>query len=75
MVRFTVPHLGEHVIDNMTVTGPCSDIILQMANLFLAEYNGPDDERDLHFAKYIIRFGYGQGEILEYRSTPPASRH
>jgi len=75
MVRFTVHHLGEHVIENMTVTGPCSDIILQMANIFLAGYNGPEEEMDYHFAKYIISFSHGQGEILEYRPSPPATRH
>jgi hypothetical protein len=76
MVRFTVHTLGEHVIDNMTVTGPCRDIIMTMAEMFLATYNGPPDgDLDYAFAEYIIAMSMGQGQILDRQSSPPSAIH
>jgi hypothetical protein len=76
MVRFTVLTLGEHVIDNMVVSGPCRDIITAMAEMFLATYTGSaDDDLDYAFADYIIKMSLGQGEILEWRPSPPQSVH
>lgn len=40
MVKFNVHTFGEHVIDNMVVTGPYRDIIMTMAEMFLATYAG-----------------------------------
>ena len=72
MVRFTVHTLGEHVIDNMVVTGPCRDIIMTMAEMFLATYNGPPNgDLDYFFAEYIIEMSMGQGRILEWQAPPP----
>ncbi|OGR19792.1 MAG: hypothetical protein A2X81_02080 [Desulfobacterales bacterium GWB2_56_26] len=76
MVRFTVHTLGEHVIDNMVVTGPCRDIIMTMIEMFLAVYNGPPDgDLDYAFAEYIISFSMGQGKILDYKPSPPGEIH
>ena len=76
MVRFTVHTLGEHVIDNMVVTGPCRDIIMTMAEMFLATYNGPaDGDLDFAFAEYIIELAMGQGKILDRQPSPPAIIH
>ena len=76
MVRFTVHTLGEHTIDNMVVTGPCKEIIMEMAELFLASYTGPvNGDLDYPFAEYIIKFSQGQGRILEWTPTPPADIH
>jgi len=73
MVRFTVNTLGEHTIDNMVVTGPCRDIIVTMAELFLASYTGPPDgDLDYAFAEYIIGMSMGQGQILQW--DPPPSQ-
>ena len=52
MVRFTVHSLGEHQIENLVVTGPFKEIVMTMAELFLASYSGdPQDDLDLHLAK------------------------
>lgn len=76
MVRFTVHTLGEHVIDNMVVTGPCRDIIMTMAELFLAAYQGPSDgDLDYAFAEYIIAMSMGQGKILEWLPSAPPIIH
>jgi hypothetical protein len=76
MVRFTVHTLGEHVIDNMVVTGPCRDIIMTMAEMFLATYSGPPDgDLDYAFAEYIIKLSMGQGRILDRQSSPPLAIH
>ena len=72
MVRFSVHNLGEHTIDNMVVSGPFAAIVMEMAELFLATYTGPaDGDLDYHFAEYIIKNSYGQGQILEW--TPASS--
>lgn len=72
MVKFTVHNLGEHVIDNMMVTGPFQEIIMSMADMFLATYNGPPEgDLDYAFAEYVIRVSIGQGRILEYHPPPP----
>ena len=56
MVKFTVQNLGEHTIDNMVVNGPFQEIIMEMAELFLATYTGPaEGDLDYHFAEYIIK--------------------
>jgi hypothetical protein len=74
MVRFTVHTLGEHSIDNLIVTGPCRDIIAAMVEMFLATYNGPPDgDLDYAFAEYFIALSMGQGKILEWRPSPPAT--
>lgn len=76
MVRFTVHTLGEHVIDNMVVTGPCRDIIMTMTEMFLAVYNGPpDSDLDYAFSEYIISFSMGQGKILDWRPSPAGEIH
>jgi hypothetical protein len=76
MVRFTVHTLGEHVIDNMVVTGPCRDIIMTMAEMFLATYSGPSDgDLDFAFAEYIIKLAMGQGKILDRQPSPPVIMH
>lgn len=71
MVKFTVHHLGEHSVANMIVTGPFRDIILTMADLFLATYTGDWEERDYHFALYVISMSQGNGSILEQTPAPP----
>lgn len=72
MVRFSVHNLGEHTIDNMVVSGPFAAVVMEMAELFLATYGGPaDGDLDYHFAEYIIKNSYGQGQILEW--TPASS--
>lgn len=72
MVRFTVHNLGEHSIENMVVSGPFKEIVMSMADMFLAGYSGPSGgDLDIHFAQYIISMSLGQGTILEY-SPPPA---
>ncbi len=76
MVRFTVHTLGEHVIDNMIVTGPFRDIIMTMADMFLATYTGPaDGDLDYAFAEYVIKVSMGQGEVLEWKPSPPEVIH
>jgi hypothetical protein len=76
MVRFTVHTLGEHLIDNMVVTGPCRDIIMTMAEMFLATYSGPPDgDLDYAFAEYIIAMAMGQGQILDWQPSPPGAIH
>lgn len=76
MVKFTVHTLGEHVIDNMVVTGPCRDIIMSMAEMFLATYSGPPDgDLDYAFAEYVIGVSMGQGRILDSRPSPPQKIH
>ena len=72
MVRFTVHNLGEHTIDNMVVSGPFRDIIMEMAEMFLVTYTGPPDgDMDYLFAEYTINLSHGQGKILEYHPNPP----
>jgi hypothetical protein len=72
MVKFTVHTLGEHIIDNMVVSGPFRDIIMSMADMFLAAYSGPPDgDLDYAFAEYIIGMSKGQGQILDWRPSPP----
>jgi hypothetical protein len=76
MVRFTVHNLGEHTIENMTVSGPFAPIVMEMAELFLATYNGPaDGDLDYHFAEYIIKNSYGQGQILKRTPAPSGPIH
>jgi hypothetical protein len=76
MVRFTVHTFGEHVIDNMVVTGPFRDIIMTMAEMFLATYNGPPNgDLDYAFAEYIIGVSMGQGRILDWQPSPPPEIH
>ncbi|MBU1564764.1 MAG: hypothetical protein KJ630_03945 [Proteobacteria bacterium] len=76
MVRFTVHTLGEHLIDNMIVTGPCRDIIMTMAEMFLATYNGPSNgDLDYAFAEYIIGVSMGHGKILDWQPSPPGEIH
>jgi len=76
MVRFTVHTLGEHLIDNMVVTGPCRDIIMTMAEMFLATYTGPPNgDLDYAFAEYIIGMSMGQGQILDWQPSPPSEIH
>jgi len=76
MVRFTVHTLGEHVIDNMVVSGPCRDIIMTMAEMFLATYSGPaNGDLDYSFAEYIIALSMGQGRILDWQPSPPEIIH
>lgn len=71
MVRFTVHSLGEHQIKEMMITGPFKDIVMSMAELFLATYGGdPSKDLDLELAKHIIAMSGGQGEILEYTPEP-----
>jgi hypothetical protein len=72
MVRIFVHNLGEHSIDRMVVSGPCREIIMTMAEMFLATYGGPPHaDLDYAFARYIIDFSMGQGRILEYHPAPP----
>jgi len=72
MVKFTVHTLGEHVVDNLVVTGPCRDIIMTMVDLFLASYTGPPNgDLDYAFAEYVIAMSMGQGRILEWEPAPP----
>lgn len=76
MVKFTVHKLGEHIIDNMVVTGPCRDIIMTMAESFLATYYGPpNDELDFAFAEYIIAQAKGKGRLIGYMRSPPQEIH
>jgi hypothetical protein len=76
MVRFVVHNLGEHTIDSLVVSGPAKEVIIAMADMFLATYTGPADaDLDYQFAEYIIRFSYGQGRILEYTPPPPTEIH
>ena len=76
MVRFTVHSLGEHVIDNMVVTGPFRDIIMSMAEMFLATYSGPPDgDLDYAFAEYVIGVSMGQGFIIDRQPSPPEKIH
>jgi len=72
MVKFTVQNLGEHTIDNMVVSGPFKAIIMEMAEMFLASYTGPiEGDLDYHFAEYIIKQSYGQGQIIDWKPSPP----
>ncbi len=76
MVRFTVHTLGEHLIDNLVVTGPCRDIIMTMVEMFLATYDGPpNSDLDYAFAEYIIGVSMGQGRILDWQPSPPGEIH
>ncbi len=76
MVRFTVHNLGEHTIENMVVSGPFKAIIMEMAEMFLAGYTGPiREDIDYHFAEYIIKNSYGQGQIVEWKPTPSGQIH
>ncbi|BHH85797.1 hypothetical protein [Desulforhopalus sp. 52FAK] len=71
MVRFTVHNLGEHSVENMIVTGPFKEIILTMADLFLATFSGDPKDMDYHFALHVISMSQGNGAILEQTETPP----
>ena len=72
MVRVRIHHLGEHVIDNMVVSGPNRLIIMTQAELFLATCQGTaDEDLDYLFARYLIDFAQGQGEIIEWKPNPP----
>lgn len=76
MVRFTVHNLGEHTIDNMQVNGPFKEIVMEMADMFLATYSGPPEaDLDLYFARYIIQMSGGQGQILEHQPNDPGAIH
>jgi hypothetical protein len=76
MVRFTVHTLGEHIIENLVVTGPCRDIIMTMTEMFLATYSGPPNgDLDYAFAEYIIRISMGQGQILDWQPSSPGEIH
>ena len=76
MVRFTVHNLGEHTVDNMVVSGPFKEIIMQMIEMFLASYTGPPEgDLDYAFVEYFISFSQGNGKILEYQQPPPAEIH
>jgi|GEM_PF-1164568 len=76
MVRFTVHNLGEHTIDNLVVNGPFKAIIMEMAEMFLASYEGPvEADLDYQFAEYIIKVSYGQGQILEWQPSPSGPVH
>lgn len=82
MVRFTVHNLGEHTIDNMVVSGPFKEIVMEMAEMFLATYTGSlgsngfaEEDLDYHFAEYIIEHSYGQGRILEWQPNSPGAMH
>ena len=76
MVRFRVHHLGEHTIDNLQVSGPFKEIVMEMADMFLAGYQGPPNaDLDLFFAQYIIKMSGGQGQILEHRPNEPGAVH
>jgi len=70
MVKFTVHHLGEHTIENMVVSGPFKEIILTMADLFLATYTGDPKEMDYQFALHVIATSQGNGEIIEQTKAP-----
>jgi hypothetical protein len=72
MVTFTIHNLGKHTIDNMIVSGPFKDIVMEMAEMFLLTYTGPPNEDlDYPFAEYIISLSHGQGKIIEYQPNPP----
>jgi len=76
MVRLTVHTLGEHIIDNLEVIGPCRDIIMTMVEMFLTTYTGPSNgDLDYAFAEYIIGVSMGQGQILEWLPSPPGEIH
>lgn len=70
MVKFTVHHLGEHTVENMIVTGPFKEIILTMADLFLATYTGDPKEMDYHFVLHVISMSQGNGKILKQTEAP-----
>lgn len=71
MVRFTILNLGEHTVENMVVSGPFKDIVLAMAEMFVATYTGPPEEMDYQFAKHVISMSQGNGQILENSPPPP----
>ena len=76
MVKITVQNLGEHTIDNMVVSGPFKEVIMEMAEMFLASYTGPaDGDLDYHFAEYIINQSYGQGRIIDRKPSSPGKIH
>jgi hypothetical protein len=76
MVKFTVQNLGEHTIHDMVVSGPFKAIIMEMAEMFLATYTGPaEGDLDYHFAEYIIKQSYGQGQIIDWQPIPPGKIH
>jgi hypothetical protein len=76
MVRFTVHTLGEHIIDNLLVSGPCREIIMTMIDMFLATYSGPPNgDLDYYFAEYVIEMSMGQGTILEWLPPPIGEIH
>ena len=71
MIKFTVHHLGEHSVENMIVSGPFKDIILTMADLFLAGYQGDSKDMDYQFAVHVISMSQGNGAIIEQTEAPP----
>ena len=72
MVRFTVHNLGEHCVDEMIVSGPFKEVVMELVNLFLATYTGkPNSDLDYDFAQYVIKMSSGQGEILEHHPLKP----
>jgi len=76
MVRFTVHNLGEHTIDNLQASGPFKEIVMEMADIFLAGFQGsPGADVDLYFAEHIIKMSGGQGQILEHRPNEPGTVH
>ena len=76
MVRFTVHTFGEHIIDNMQVSGPFKEIISEMTDMFFAMYQGaPEDDLYLKFAEHVISISGGQGQILEYVPNDPPPTH
>lgn len=71
MVKFTVQHLGEHSVENMVVSGPFKEIILTMADLFLAGYQGDPKDMDYQFAVHVISMSQGNGAIVGQTEAPP----
>jgi hypothetical protein len=56
----------------MVVTGPYRDIIMTMAEVFLATYSSPlNGDLDYAFAEYIIGVSIGQGRILDWQPSLP----
>jgi hypothetical protein len=76
MVRVTIHTLGEHVINNMEITGPKRDILAAVLEMFLATYTGPANvDLDYAFAEYLVGISMGQGRILEWVPPPPMNIH
>lgn len=76
MIRFTVHNLGEHSVENMLISGPFKEVVMSMAEMFLATYSGPPDgDLDLLFVNHVIKMAQGQGRIIEQRPAPPEDTH